>query len=151
MKTVKDIMTPDPACCGPETPLAEVARLMVENDCGCIPVVERHSPAMAVGVVTDRDITTRTVAAGVNPLEMTARDVMSGPARTVTPETSVDDCLQVMETHMIRRVPVVDEDGCVCGIVAQADIALHTAKQKAAELVREVSQPKESASHPAVA
>jgi CBS domain-containing protein len=146
MKTVRDIMTADPACCAPDTPLREVARMMVENDCGCIPVVETHSPPTAVGVVTDRDIACRTVAAGLNPIEMTAQDIMTGPARTVTPETSVDDCLRLMEDNMIRRVPVVDEDGCVCGIVAQADIALHTAKPKAAELVREVSQPTESAS-----
>jgi len=76
---------------------------------------------------------------------MTAREVMTGPARTVRRETSVDDALKMMEDHMIRRVPVVDADGCVCGIVSQADIALHTTKPKVGGLVREVSQPTEAA------
>jgi CBS domain-containing protein len=150
MKKVRDVMTADPACCSPDTPLAEVAQLMVKHDCGCIPVVESHSPATAVGVVTDRDITCRTVAAGLNPLELRAQDAMTGPAVTIRPDASLDDCLNLMEANRIRRLPVVDEDGCVCGIVAQADIALNLAKPKTAELVREVSQPTEVASQPAV-
>jgi CBS domain-containing protein len=144
MKTVSEIMTSDPVCCAPDTPLRVVARMMVENDCGCIPVVQSHSPAVPVGVVTDRDIACRAVAAGLNPLEMTAQEVMTSPARTVRRDASVDDALRVMEDNMIRRVPVVDEDGSVCGIVSQADIALHATKPKTADLVREVSQPTEA-------
>lgn len=137
---VKDIMTRDLACCTPDTNLQEVARLMVECDCGGIPVVQNRQSMKPVGVVTDRDICIRTVAEGKNPLEMTAGDCMSGPSITVTPETSLEDCCQVMEKNQIRRVPVVDERGACCGIVAQADIAKHAPKQDTAEVVREVSR-----------
>jgi CBS domain-containing protein len=137
---VKDIMTREPACCMPDTNLQEVARLMVERNCGEIPVVENRQSMKPVGVVTDRDICCRTVAEGKNPLEMTAGDCMSGPCVTVTPEMSVEDCCRVMEENKIRRVPVVDENGACCGIVAQADIAQRASERETAEVVREVSR-----------
>ena len=143
---VKDIMTPDPACCTPDTTLQRVAELMVENDCGEIPVVENAASMRPVGVVTDRDITCRAVAKGLNPLTLTASDCMTTPAVTVTPDTSLDECCRVLEENQIRRVPVVDENGSCCGIVALADIAKHAKKSETAEVVREVSEPSSSAS-----
>jgi len=137
---VKDIMTREPSCCTPDTNLQEVARLMVECDCGEIPVVENRQSMKPVGVVTDRDICCRTVAEGKNPLEMTARDCMSSPCVTVTPEIGVEDCCRVMEENQIRRVPVVDERGACCGIVAQADIAQRASERETAEVVKEVSR-----------
>lgn len=137
---VKEIMTENPACCTPDTNLQEVARLMVENDCGCVPVVENLEYKKPMGVITDRDICCRTVAEGKNPLEMTAGDCMTATVVTVTPETSVDDCCRTMEQSQVRRVPVVDAEGCCCGMVAQADIAQKTSKQQTAEVVKEVSQ-----------
>ena len=124
--------------CGPDTPLPEVARLMVEHDCGEIPVVDADK--RPIGVVTDRDITCRTVAEGKNPLELTARDCMSSPVVTVTPETSVDDCCKAMEENQVRRVPVVDESGACCGMVSQADVAQRGSKEETAEVVKEVSR-----------
>jgi CBS domain-containing protein len=97
-----------------------------------------------VGVITDRDITCRSVAMGNNPLEMTAGDCMSSPCITVTPEMSVEDCCQVMEENQVRRVPVVDESGACCGIVAQADIAQHASKRETARVVKEISAPRQS-------
>ena len=82
---VKDIMSTTVACCGPETSLPEVARMMVDNDCGEIPVV--NASGAPIGVVTDRDITCRTIAEGRNPLVMVAGDCMTSPCVTVTPET----------------------------------------------------------------
>lgn len=134
---VQEIMTADPACCAPDDSLKDVACLMVEYDCGEIPVVQNKRP---VGVVTDRDITARIVAKGKNPLEMSARDCMTSPAITVKPDTSLDECCQTMEAHQIRRVPVVDETGSCCGMVSQADIARHASARKTAEVVREVSE-----------
>ena len=151
MKKVKDIMTANPVCCSPQTPLQEVARRMVEQDCGCIPVVEAHSPPRPVGVVTDRDITVRAVAEGRNPTVLNASHVMTSPVVTVTPEMSVDECCKVMEDNLVRRVVVVDEQGSCCGIVAQADVALNTSRHKAAEVVRQVSEPTDIASVPAAA
>lgn len=143
---VKDIMTPDPACCTPDTTLQRVAELMVEHDCGEIPVVENAASMKPVGVITDRDITCRAVAKGLNPLTLTASDCMTTPAVTVTPDTPLEDCCRVLEENQIRRVPVVDEGGACCGIVALADIARHAEKRDAGEVVREVSEPSSSAS-----
>jgi CBS domain-containing protein len=137
---VKEIMSKEPACCTRETSLQDVAILMVENDCGEIPVVDTLQSKRPVGVVTDRDITCRTVALGKNPLDLRARDCMSSPAVTVTPETSLDECCRLMEENQLRRVPVVDGSGGCCGIVSQADIAAHASKGDAGEMVKEVSR-----------
>ncbi|MGX2039973.1 CBS domain-containing protein [Methylocaldum sp. MU1018] len=147
---VREIMTPNPVCCTPNTHLEAVARLMVRHDCGEIPVVDSEDSMRLVGVVTDRDIVCRTLAQGKNPLSMTAGDCMSAPCVTVTPETSIEDCCQVMERHRIRRVPVADRNQSCCGMVSQADIARRAPTEQTAEVLREVSQPRTGA-QPAVA
>ena len=139
-------MTPDPACCTPDTTLRRVAELMVEHDCGEIPVVEDMASMKPVGVITDRDITCRAVAKGLNPLVMTASDCMTTPCVTVRPDATLEECCRVLEENRIRRVPVVDAGGACCGIVALADIAKHAKKRETAEVVREVSEPTSSAS-----
>jgi CBS domain-containing protein len=143
---VKDLMTPDPACCTSETSLQEVVQMMIEHDCGEIPVVENKVNKLPIGVITDRDIVCRTVARGLNPLDMTVADCMSKPCVTVTPEMSLEVCCRVMEENQIRRVPVVDAGGFCCGIVSLADIALHTKESLAGEVVKEVSEPTTAAS-----
>jgi CBS domain-containing protein len=137
---VREIMTVNPVCCGPDINLQEVARLMLENDCGEIPVVH-GSDKRPIGVITDRDITCRAIAQGKNPLQTKVRDCMSTPALTVTPEMSLDECCRIMEEKQIRRIPVVDEFGSCCGIVAQADIALQAPDRQAAEVVKDISRP----------
>ena len=137
---VKEIMTQNPACCLADDGLQSVAKLMVDHDCGCIPVVENTSSKKPVGIVTDRDICCRAVSEGKNPLELTARDVMTGNVVTVTPDTSVEDCCNIMEKNQIRRVAVVDGSGACCGIIAQADIAVNADERKTAEVVQEVSK-----------
>ena len=139
--TVKDLMTPSPACCTMETPLPEVARMMVQCDCGEIPVVERHDAKRPVGVVTDRDIVCRLIAEGKNPLTMSAADAMSAPAVCAREQDSVDSVKRLMETHQIRRIPIVDGDGHICGIVAPADIARRDSKRDTGHVVQEVSAP----------
>ena len=143
---VRDVMTADPACCTPDTPLAEVASMMVGNDCGEIPVVEDVTSKIPIGVVTDRDIVCRIVAKGLNPLERKAADCISIPVITVTPDMSIEECCRLMEENLIRRVPVVNSAGECCGIVALADIARQTKKSVAGEVVKEVSEPTASAS-----
>ena len=138
--TVKKLMTPNPACCTMETTLQEVARMMVTCDCGEIPVVERQDLRRPVGVVTDRDIVCRAVAEGQNPVVSVAT-VMSSPAVTITEHDDIDEVIRLMETHKIRRVPVVDSTGMICGIVSLADIARLDSRKETGELVREVSAP----------
>lgn len=137
---VSEIMTKDPACCTADTPLQEVAQIMVEHDCGCVPIVDSEDSRMPVGMLTDRDITTRVVAKGQNPLDLTAGDAMTSTVVSVTPDTSVEECCNVMEQSQIRRVAVVDENGACCGIVAQADVATNAAARQTAEVVQEVSK-----------
>ena len=138
---VREIMSTSPVCCDTQSSLMDVARLMVEHDCGEIPIVDGADSGRPVGVVTDRDITCRTVALGRNPLELRAEDVMSTPVISVTPDMSVEDCCRAMEEHLIRRMPVVDEAGCCCGVVSQADIARTAHRKIAGEVVRVISEP----------
>jgi CBS domain-containing protein len=139
--TVRDVMTENPAVCTRTTRLVDVARKMVDCDCGEIPIVDSDTALRPIGVVTDRDIVCRMVAEGRNPADHSAGDCMTSPVATVTPETSLDDCVTVMEERQIRRVPVVDDRGRLVGIVAQSDIARKGSRTLTSDLVREVSQP----------
>lgn len=136
---VTSVMTPNPASCGPEASLREVARMMLDNDCGEIPVVDESKRPL--GVVTDRDIVVRVVAEGRDTNDVKAREVMSTPPTTVSTDAKLSDVIDVMESRQIRRVPVVDLDGKLCGIVAQADIALTGKDRKTGNVVEEVSKP----------
>jgi CBS domain-containing protein len=135
---VADIMTASVASCAPDTPLSQVAERMCENDCGSIPVLDaQRRPA---GIVTDRDIVCRAVAQGGDARQMEARQIMSQPVITVSPETSLEECCEVLEKNQLRRVLVVDGQGACCGIVAQADIAQNASKKDTGEVVRAVSK-----------
>jgi len=142
---VKEIMTTNPACCTPDSSLREIAQMMVEHDCGCIPVVENQQTRKPIGTVTDRDITIRAFTTGRNPLELQASDVMTMGITTVSPESSIQECADVMEDKKIRRVIVVDENGRCRGIVAQADIAEYGQDPTLiSELVHEISEAESS-------
>jgi CBS domain-containing protein len=138
--SIDDVMTHDPACCTPETPLREVARMMVEHNCGEIPLVQAPDDAVLLGVITDRDIVCRAVARGENPMSLLASDCMTSPVVSLSTGATLEECCRVMEAHQIRRVPIVDENGVLCGIVSQADIAMREPKLTA-QVVREVSMP----------
>ena len=146
MKQAKDIMSANPACCTPENSVEEAAQMMVKHDCGEIPAVESKDDPKPVGVITDRDIACRVVAAGKNPSQTRVRDAMSSPPVTVTPETSIEECCRLLEKNQIRRVPVVDESGRCCGIVSQADIAKAAPTEHTAEVLKQVSEQSEHAS-----
>jgi CBS domain-containing protein len=137
-KLAREIMTPAPQCCSAETPLNEVANLMVEADCGEIPITDAAN--RLIGVITDRDIVCRVVAKGKNPSAVTAGECMTEPVVVVNEDTKLEDVVAVMEENQIRRVPVVDASGCCCGIISQADVALSGSEQETGELVREVSK-----------
>src|SRR6185295_3699094 len=115
-KLARDVMTPDPACCTPNTTLDQVAKMMVQNNCGEIPVVDSND--QPIGVVTDRDIGCRVVAHGKNPMAYTADTCMSQPVVTVCADDALGEVVSTMEKHQIRRVPVVDERGCCAGIIS---------------------------------
>lgn len=136
----RDVMTKSPTCATPDARLEAIARMMIQCDCGGIPIVAEES-GMPIGIVTDRDIVVRTVADGLDPLVLTARDCMTTPAVTVDEDDDLGDIVDLLERRQLRRVIVVDRTGAVSGIIAQADIASHTSKRKAGELLKEVSHP----------
>ncbi len=140
---VKQIMTPDPASATPDTTAREVAILMRDRDCGSIPVVESSSTRRLIGTVTDRDLAIRGLAASLGP-ETAVRDLMTPEPITCVPEDEIEDLRQVMIEQQVRRVPVVDVDGLLVGIVAQADIA----REEGAASDREVGRIVEAISEP---
>jgi CBS domain-containing protein len=143
-KMARDVMTPDPACCTPVTTLEQVAKLMAHNDCGEIPVLDTAD--QPIGVITDRDIVCRVVAQGKNPMAYSVQDYMTQPVVTVREDSPLSEVVTTMEKHQIRRVPVVDERGCLTGIISQADVAWTGGEHEVAELVREVSRETTQAS-----
>lgn len=140
---VKQIMTPNPARCTPDATAQDAAVLMRDRDCGSIPVVENTTSNRLVGTVTDRDLAVRGLAAGIGP-DALVRDLMTPEPVTCVPEDEVEDLRQVMIEQQVRRVPVVDADGALVGIVAQADIA----REEGAASDREVGRIVEAISEP---
>lgn len=147
---IQDIMTADPACCTPDMRLQDVARLMLDNDCGEIPVVDDFETRRLVGVVTDRDIAVRAVAEGRSPTDTKVSDVMSSSVVTARLDSSADEACELMEENQVRRIPVVDREGRCCGIVSQADIALRSGEKAAGEVVRDVSRKSQASASPRV-
>ena len=137
---IKDIMTEAPACCTPETALSAVAKLMLEHDCGEIPICDGTK---LVGVVTDRDIACRAFTGAKNPLEIPVGEIMTAHPYAVVENTDVDTALDVMARHQIRRLPVTRE-GKVVGIVSQADLLEVLPPQKSAALLKAISLRSES-------
>ncbi len=138
MKT-KDVMTKDPATLGPQATLGEAATLMRQEDCGSIPIVEG---GRLVGIVTDRDIVVRAVAAGKDARTTAVSEVMSADPVCISPDTDVDEAAKVMAERQIRRLPVV-EDGKLAGILVIGQIARREPdEQQTGETLKEISQPK---------
>ncbi|HZT43267.1 MAG TPA: CBS domain-containing protein [Chthonomonadaceae bacterium] len=137
----KDIMTQHPVCCTPDSNLYAVSRLMVEHDCGVIPVVKNQQTRILVGIITDRDITCRSVARAEHPQHAVAGECMSYPVYTIHPDASLEECCRIMEHNRIRRIVVVDEHQACVGIISLADVATWAPNLLTAEVIRAVSQP----------
>jgi CBS domain-containing protein len=137
-KSVRDAMTQDPRSIGASASVVEAARLMREQHIGSLPVTEDER---LVGMITDRDITTRVVAESAAPETTSVGDVYSRALISVQPDDGLDDALQLMARHQVRRLPVV-ENGRLVGVVAQADIALKD-NERTGELVGAISEPSE--------
>lgn len=138
---IRSAMTADPVTCQASTPVRDIARLMLENDCGLVPVVDASGKPL--GTVTDRDIALRVVAEGRDPQSCTAQECMTTPVTSVSVDSSLSDATELMEREQVRRMLVVDRDGRLRGIVAQADVALSGRDRRTADLVEKVSQPQQ--------
>ena len=141
-----DVMTPAPVCCVPEDLVMDVAQLMRAQDIGAIPVVADQESLRLVGMVTDRDLAVRVIAEGRDPRETAARDVMSTDPVTCLGTDVYQQALQAMGEHQVRRIPVVDAQGRLAGIIAQADVATRLAEPSTTGAVVEaISEPAGSA------
>src|SRR5438552_1688715 len=111
----KDIMTASPCCCSPEDSVEEVARVMRDTDCGAVPVV---SGGRVVGIVTDRDLAIRALAGG-RPANSRVAEFTTKHPTCCGEEDDVRVVERVMSDRQVRRVPIVNADGCCVGIVSQ--------------------------------
>jgi CBS domain-containing protein len=136
-KSVRDAMTSDPCTIDADKPVAYAAKMMKQENVGIAPIVEGDR---LIGTLTDRDITVRVVAEGMSPETTRVREVASSAPVTVDPQQDLDEALRLMATHQVRRLPVVEEDGRVVGVLAQADVAEETKAKKTGELVEEISR-----------
>jgi len=117
--------------------IVEAAKLMKGEDSGIAPIVDGNR---LVGVITDRDIAIRIVAEGRDPCATKVEEIASTNLVTIDPQQELDEALRLMAKHQIRRLPVVEEDGKLVGIVAQADVARHAASNRTGEVVEEISE-----------
>ena len=136
-KRIREIMTSNPTTIAADESITRAARMMRDEDVGIAPIVEADR---LVGTVTDRDIAIRVVAEGKDPETTPVREIASKDLVTVDPEQDLDEALRLMGQHQVRRLPVVEEDGRLVGIVAQADVALEADAAQTGEVVEEISR-----------
>jgi len=141
MKKCNEVMTKDPICCLPNDMVADVAELMKSENIGSIPVIENEQTKKLIGIVTDRDLTLKIVAEGLDAKSTRVDEVMTHKVVTCLADDDLQKALDAMSEHQLRRIPVVDNDNSVVGIIAQADVATRVNQpEKTAEMVKEISQ-----------
>jgi CBS domain-containing protein len=136
-KHIRDLMTANPRAIDADKPVAYAAKMMKDEDVGLAPIVEGDR---LIGTVTDRDIAIRVVAEGKDPQSTTVRDIASTKLVTVDPDQDLDEALKLMAQHQVRRLPVVEEDGRLVGVLAQADLAREGKDKQTGEVVQQISQ-----------
>jgi CBS domain-containing protein len=134
---IRELMTENPRTVGSDATVVEAARVMRDDDVGLVPVVDGDR---LVGTVTDRDIAIRVVADEREPSSTTVREIASTDLVTIDPEQDLGEALRLMAQHQVRRLPVVEEDGRLVGIVAQADVARHGDDTQTGQVVEQISQ-----------
>lgn len=136
-QSIRDVMTTDPQTIDSSASVEDAARLMRDGDVGSLPVVD---DGKLTGVVTDRDITVRAVAAGKDARTTKVGDVLSQDLVTIDPQQELDEALRLMARHQVRRLPVVEEDGKLVGIIAQADVAEQGDDSQTGQMVEKISE-----------
>jgi CBS domain-containing protein len=138
--TCAEVMTPSPTACNPQHTAIDAAELMRREDCGLLPVVSEDGKKL-IGVLTDRDIVLKVVAEGRDPRSTAVSEVMTTDVVTCLPQESVEMAMEQMATRQVRRIPIVDRDGSLVGIVAQADVATRIANpQETGQIVQAISE-----------
>ena len=141
MKKCSEVMTKNPICCLPDSMAAEAAKLMKSENIGSIPVIENEQSHKLVGIVTDRDLALKIVAEGLDAKSTKVAAVMTHKVVTCHADDDLQKALDAMAEHQLRRIPVVDKDKKILGIIAQADVATRVDQpEKTGEMVKEISQ-----------
>jgi CBS domain-containing protein len=134
---VREIMSSDVKTCRAETNLAEVVKLMWERDCGALPVV--RADGNVSGMITDRDICVAIATKGRTADQIAVRDVVAGKARTCAPDDDALVALQTMKSHRVRRLPVVDAEGRLKGILSLNDVITHAGAASSTEIMSTIA------------
>jgi len=141
MKICGDVMTSDPFCCLVQDNSVKAAQLMKEQNVGSIPVVEDVTSRKLIGIVTDRDLALHVVAQNLNPSEVRVGDAMSRDLIVCHKEDSISTAIEAMAVNQVRRIPIVDQDNRIVGIIAQKDLALRLRdSETTGQLVAEISE-----------
>ena len=135
-QNIRKVMTSNPSTIEPDKNVVEAARIMKQENAGVVPVTEN---GRLTGMVTDRDIAIRVVAEGKDPQSTAVREVASTDLVTIDPQQDLDEALRLMAKHQVRRLPVVEEDGRLVGVVAQADVAREGDDTQTGQVVQEIS------------
>ena len=145
MKKCDEVMTKKTVCCLPDDMAAKAAQLMKRENIGSIPVIENEQTQKLIGIVTDRDLALTIVAEGRDAKNTKVEAVMTRKVVTCGAEDDVQKALDAMSKHQLRRIPVVDNDNKILGIIAQADVATRgNQPEKTAAMVKEISQSTET-------
>ncbi len=137
MKTAREVMTRGAECVGENETLEDAARKMKDLDVGQLPICGEDNRLK--GVVTDRDIVIKCLAAGGDPRQMKAGELAEGKPVTIGADDSIEEAVQTMKEHRVRRLPVIDGHDLV-GMVSQADIARNWPEDRVGELLEVISQ-----------
>ena len=141
MKKCNEVMTKNPVCCRPDDTVAKAAQLMQSENIGSIPVIENEQTQKLVGIVTDRDLALKIVAKGQDAKSTKVEVVMTRQMVTCRAGDDLQIALDAMAEHQLRRIPIVDNDNRIVGIIAQADVATRVNQpEKTAEMVKEISK-----------
>ena len=142
MTKCSEVMTREPACCEPGDSVSRVAGIMKREDVGSVPVVESHEDKKLIGIVTDRDLVVKILADGADIERATARDAMTPNPASCHESDPIDQAVKLMSERQVRRMPIVNDQGRLTGIIAQADVATRVSRDATTgELVEAISEP----------
>ena len=141
MPSCKDVMTQDPVCCEPGDSVTRVATVMKQEDIGSVPVVESQGSKKLVGIVTDRDLVLKVLAGGRGAEQATVKDAMTPNPVSCREGDDVNQAMELMKDRQVRRMPIVDPNGRLTGIIAQADVATRVNRDnQTGEVVEAISE-----------
>ena len=144
---IREIMSRDPACCVLSDSAQTVAKILCDRNIGSMPVLADQQSRKLVGMITDRDLCCSVIAQGLDPKTTQIEKLISFPPMSCRDGENIETCERLMQEHQVRRVPIVDAEDRVIGIVSQADLALHDKADRVLKTVAAISK----ASQPSIA